>query len=61
MNERGKKLEPKLKLEMPFSEALERMLRVKPHDVEQSVKNSKTAQGAPNQADKQRKPRNGKR
>jgi len=41
MNERGKKLEPKLGIDMPFSEALERFLRVKTEEVEKSIETAK--------------------
>lgn len=41
MNPRGKKLEPKLGLDMPFAEALERFARVKPNEVEQSIEKAK--------------------
>jgi hypothetical protein len=42
MNERGKKLEPKLSLDMPFSEALARYLRVKPAEINEAVEKSKS-------------------
>ena len=38
---RGNKLELKLGIDMPFSGALERFLRVKPEEVEKSVEKSK--------------------
>ena len=37
-----RKTEPPLKLDMDFSEALERFVRVKPKDVSDSVERSKT-------------------
>jgi hypothetical protein len=43
MNPRGKKLEPKLKLDMPFGEALERFLQADPKEVEHSIEKSKQA------------------
>jgi hypothetical protein len=41
MNERGKKLEPKLGLEMPFGELLERLLQTDPKEVEASIEKAK--------------------
>lgn len=41
MNAKGKKLEPKLKLDMPFGEALARFVQTKPKEVERSVERSK--------------------
>jgi hypothetical protein len=41
MNPRGKKLEPKLGLHMPFTELLERLMRTNPKDVEESVEKAK--------------------
>lgn len=41
MNPRGKKLEPKLGLNMPFAEALERFVQTKPKEVERSVEKAK--------------------
>ena len=43
MNERGKKLEPKLKLNMPFGEAIERFMRVKTHELNEVVEKSKSS------------------
>jgi hypothetical protein len=45
MNRRGKKLEPKLGLDMPFGELVQRLLQTDPKEVERSVKKSK--QGKP--------------
>jgi hypothetical protein len=42
MNPRGKKLEPKLKLDMPFDEVLARFLQTKPSEVEESIERSKS-------------------
>ncbi len=41
MNQRGKKLEPKLGLDMPFAELFERLVRTDPKEVEESIKKSK--------------------
>jgi hypothetical protein len=46
MNPRGKKLEPKLKLDMPFAEALERFARTDPREVDKSIEQGKTAGAA---------------
>jgi hypothetical protein len=37
MNPRGKKLEPKLAIDMPFGELLGRLTQTKPKEVEQSI------------------------
>jgi hypothetical protein len=55
MNERGKKLEPKLGLDMPFKEALERFARVKPHEVHHSVEKSKQTKPSAEKNSKARK------
>ncbi len=41
MNAKGKKLEPKLKLDMPFDEALRRFAQTKPKEVEKSIERGK--------------------
>ena len=41
MSEKGKKLEPPLHLDMDFGEALERLARVKPQEVAESIDRSK--------------------
>ena len=41
MNPRGKKLEPKLGLNMPFGELVQRLTQTDPKEVEQSVERSK--------------------
>lgn len=41
MNRRVTKLEPKLGLNMPFSELLERLVQTKPKDVEASIVRAK--------------------
>jgi hypothetical protein len=43
MNRCGKKLEPKLGLEMPFGELVERLLQTDPKEVERSVEKAKQA------------------
>lgn len=42
MTRKGKKLEPKLHLDMDFGEALERFIQTKPEEVEEGIKRSKT-------------------
>lgn len=42
MTNKGKKLEPPLKLDMSFSEALGRFARTDPKEVKESVERSKT-------------------
>jgi hypothetical protein len=41
MKRRGKKLEPKLALAMPFDELLGRLVQTKPEQVEASIKRAK--------------------
>jgi hypothetical protein len=41
MNAKGKKLEPKLALNMPFGEALARFVQTKPKEVEKSIERGK--------------------
>jgi hypothetical protein len=41
MNPRGKKLEPKLGLDMPFGELVERLMQTDPKEVESSVEKAK--------------------
>lgn len=41
MKPKGSKLEPKLKLDMPFDEALRRFVQTKPKEVDQSVEKAK--------------------
>jgi len=41
MKPKGSKLEPKLRLEMPFGEALQRFAQTKPKEVEKSIEKSK--------------------
>jgi len=58
MKRRGKKLEPKLGLDMPFGELLERLVQTKPSEVEASIKKSKQKQ--PSTAARKRGARRGK-
>jgi hypothetical protein len=53
MNPRGKKLEPKLGLDMPFSELVERLMQTDPKEVEDSVEKAK--QEKPPERTKRRK------
>jgi hypothetical protein len=46
MNPRGKKLEPKLALDMRFAELVERLVQTKPKEVERSVAKAKQAKEA---------------
>jgi len=41
MNPRGKKLEPKLGLNMPFAELVERLMQTDPKEVERSIEKAK--------------------
>ena len=41
MNPRGKKLEPKLGLNMPFGELVQRLTQTDPKEVERSIERSK--------------------
>jgi hypothetical protein len=41
MNPRGKKLEPKLGLDMPFAELAERLMQTNPKEVEESIERAK--------------------
>jgi hypothetical protein len=47
MNAKGKKLEPKLKIDMPFAEALERFVQTKPKEVERSIEKAKQKKRPP--------------
>jgi hypothetical protein len=42
MNPPGKKLEPKLGIDIPFAELLDRLVQTKPEEIEESIKKSKT-------------------
>lgn len=59
MTNKDKKLEPPLKLEMSFSEALSRFVATKPEHVEESVERSKTRK--PPQDEAPRRPTRSKR
>jgi hypothetical protein len=41
MNPRGKKLEPKLGIDMPFAELVERLMQTDPAEIEESVEKAK--------------------
>jgi hypothetical protein len=41
MNPRGKKLEPKLGIDMSFTELIERLMRTDPKEVERSIERAK--------------------
>lgn len=47
MKRRAKKLEPKLALDMPFGELLERLIQTKPAHVEASIVRSKQRRPTP--------------
>jgi hypothetical protein len=53
-HKKGAKLEPPLRLDMPFSEALSRFVATKPSEVAEGVERAKTKR--PPQADGQRRP-----
>jgi hypothetical protein len=57
MNQRGKKLEPKLGLDMPFGELLDRLVRAKPAEVEESIRRAKQRRSAAAPKRKRRKRR----
>jgi hypothetical protein len=46
MTNEGKKLEPPLKLEMSFGEAMRRFVATKPYEVDESIERSKTKKPA---------------
>jgi hypothetical protein len=47
MNPKGKKLEPKLGLNMPFSELVQRLLQADQKEVEQSIDKAKQKNPSP--------------
>ena len=47
MNPRGKKLEPKLGIDMPFAELVERMMQTDPKEVEDSIERAKQEKPPP--------------
>jgi hypothetical protein len=55
MTNKGKKMEPPLKLDMSFAEALGRFVRTDPKEVDESVERSKTKK--PPQDNSLRQPR----
>ena len=55
MNPRGKKLEPKLGLNMPFAELVERLVQTKPKEVERSIEKAKQKNPATIKRKKQRR------
>jgi len=60
MNPPGKKLEPKLKLDMGFDEALARFALTKPSEVEESVDRAKQSETPPKRLiPKKEKPKHG--
>ena len=59
MTNKGKKLEPPLKLDMSFSEALSRFVATKPAEVDEGIERSKTKR--PPQDGPPRRPRREKR
>lgn len=44
---KGRKLEPKLGLDMPFAEALQRFIQTKPQEVEKSIARAKQKREKP--------------
>ncbi len=59
MTNKGKKLEPPLKLDMSFGEALERFLATKPKELDENIERSKMKK--PPQADSPRRKERAKR
>lgn len=47
MNQRGKKLQPKLALDMPFEEALARFSQVKPAELKEAIRRAKETEPEP--------------
>ena len=60
MNPRGKKLEPKLGLKMPFGELVERLMQTDPKEVERSIAKSKQKKPKPPPFKKRRRSPSGK-
>ena len=56
MTNKGKKLEPPLRLDMSFSESLERFIRTGPEEVEESIERAKK-KGPEQEGDPARPPR----
>jgi len=61
MNPRGKKLEPKLGIKMPFAELVERLIQTDPKEVEKSVQTAKQKTRPKSKASKKRQKRGGSR
>jgi len=59
MTTEGKKLEPPLKLDMSFGEALSRFVATKPKEVDENIERAKTKK--PSQADSPRRQERAKR
>lgn len=59
MTNAGKKLEPPLKLDMSFGEAMSRFVATNPKQIDESIKRSKTKK--PPQDDSPRRPERAKR
>lgn len=55
MNPKGKKLEPKLGLDMPFSELVRRLIQTKPKEVERSIARAKQKEVLAPRAGRRRK------
>jgi hypothetical protein len=56
MNPRGKKLEPKLELDMPFAELVERLMQTDPQEIEKSVERAKEKKPQPERKTKRKRP-----
>jgi hypothetical protein len=54
MNPRGKKLEPKLGLDMPFAELVERLMQTDPKEVDESVEKAKQKTRPPPKSKKEK-------
>jgi hypothetical protein len=54
MNPRGKKLEPKLGIDMPFAELVERLMQTDPKEVERSIEKAKQKNPSSEQRSKKR-------
>lgn len=56
MTGKGKKLEPKLGLDMPFDEALQRFMQADPKEVEASIERAKQKKPAGSKKKKRKSP-----
>jgi hypothetical protein len=54
MNPRGKKLEPKLGIDMPFAELVERLMQTDTKEVEDSVEKAKQEKPSPTKMKRQK-------